>query len=261
MDNALLLYLKKINDKLDNNFSSIQNQLSYIKITVDDILLGRNLSEWIEDLKVHGVNSDTYKSSERMDILIKDRDSCMNPDVESYILKWGIANNKIGIYLNSVIGNVSGVTWSSLATPNDVFSNSKAVDAVFSSATAFNNILNTGGCGQAIIDNYSVTESRITSNPTSRSIINNRKKSEYILNAGSYKEVTRDNVAYYAFHYYVGAAQSASSSVSITVVNGNSISKSVGGSQREEADINKFISKIYASTSTGTVKLDYTDLG
>ena len=248
-------------DELKNTADAILNFASETNIVVKDILQGRQISDWVEDLKTHGTNSDTYKNSERMNALIADRDSCMNPDVESYILKWGIANNKIGIYLNSVIGNVSGVTWSSLTTPNSVFSNSKAVDAVFGSSIAFNNIINTGGCGKAIIDNYSITESRITSNPTSWSIINNRKKSENILNAGIYTEVTRDNIAYYAFHYYVGAAQSASSSVSITVINGNSINKSVGSSGRAEGDINKFISEIYASTSTGTIKLDYTDLG
>lgn len=188
MDNALLLYLKKLEAKIDNldlDVDSVYTLANEIKIISSDILLGRQMSEWITDLKTFGADSDTYKNSERMNALIADTDAAKNPDIESYILQWAIANSKVGVYLNTIIGAVSGVNWSIITTLNQVFSDTKATDAVFGSEIAFANMLDTGGCGTAIIGNYTVTKSRIVSNPVSNKVMNARKKKSNIVNGAN----------------------------------------------------------------------------
>lgn len=253
--------LKAAVDSFGATLDEIQTYANETNVVVKDILSGRQISEWIQDLKTFGTSADTYSNSDRMNTLLADSDAAKNPDVEGYILQWALANNKFGTYLNTAIGTVSGVNWTSLTTPEQVFSNSTAANAVFGSSVAFNNILDTGGCGQAIVDNYTITESLLENNPVSWGILTSRKQRVMVLNAGSYTTVSKDNIAYYLWDYQTGAAQGASASLNITLANGSAVSARAGSQEKKTGEVNGLVTAYTTTTTTGTTYLAYVDLG
>lgn len=188
MDNALLMYLKKMNKKLDDDFLSVQTQLNNIKITVDDILLGRNLSEWIADLAASGVESATYKDSSRMQALTESKDACRNITVNQYIFDWSVNNNKVGTFFGSALGTVSGVTWSNLTTSAKVCANANAFRAVANDTITFTVAVTNNTFRPAIFDNRSVTRSIFESSNVAMTIMKNRKTTKkYTSNSCTWK--------------------------------------------------------------------------
>lgn len=159
MDNALLLHLKKIEKNMSDEFDDVLSAINSIQLRVDDIYFGNQISEWVADLADSGKLSSTYSDFERMNTLIANKDACKNIVVNQHILDWGIENNKVGTFFNSYIGVVSGVTWNSIASINQLCSSSSAFSVVATNSEMFNLVLNNSTARNSIFDNYATTQS------------------------------------------------------------------------------------------------------
>ena len=150
-------------DEFGEMLEDIQTFTNETNVVVKDILSGRQLSEWIADLETSGTASATYADSDRMNALIADTDACKNIKIAQYLLDWAVAHNQTGTYLGACVGNVSGVTWSSLTTPTQVCGNSSAFSAAANNDTAFNAMLGNASCKSAMYNGYATTENVIRS--------------------------------------------------------------------------------------------------
>lgn len=178
MDNALLLYLKKLEQSMYAEFDDVLAAINNVQLRVDDIYFGNQISEWVEDLEAFGTSSTTYNDSTRMSKIIENSDACNNANIAKILLDWSISNNKLGIYCGSAIGNVSGVTWSSLANVNSVCSNSSAIKAVANNSLVFENFFGNASCRSSMFTYYSTTQSAITSSTSAMSFLNGKKQTK-----------------------------------------------------------------------------------
>lgn len=198
MDNALLLYLKKLEAKIDGLDVDIEdlNELALtIKTTVDDVLNGTQLSDWISDLETSGKSSATYNDASRMNTLIANEGACKNTKINQHLFDWSVINNRVGTFYNSGLGAVSGVTWSSILTPAQVSSNSSAFRAVAKNADMFTVFLNNATAKATLWTNSSVTESILASG-TANSVL---KQYATRKTHGSLDNVVPGNVRWFLF--------------------------------------------------------------
>lgn len=141
MDNALLLYIKKILGNLEEinlEFDSVKNTVNNIEVTVNDIYTGNSVTDWINDLVENGTSSDTYKDASRMSILCENKAACTNPSINTLLFNYAIDHSlNIGVFFNQLLGSVSGVDWSSLTTLSHIAKNSSAFKAVADNNSAF----------------------------------------------------------------------------------------------------------------------------
>ena len=148
--------------------NSIDNMYSFVNetnIIVKDILNGKQISEWIDDLITFGESSTTYNDPDRMTTLVEEPSSCKNADATDLILKWAAANNKTGTYFGNLVENTS-ITWSSLTTPASVMSNENAFKAIAEDANALARAMNNTICKTEIYNQRNTTQKVLQSDTT-----------------------------------------------------------------------------------------------
>ena len=74
-----------------NSLKAIGSETNAI---VKDIYEGVQINEWIADLKQSGLQSTTYNTPERMNFLISYESAVLNTDVDDYLIKYVVENNK-----------------------------------------------------------------------------------------------------------------------------------------------------------------------
>lgn len=182
MDNALLLYIKKIIYSL-REMESVYTDIDYIKetvgnikITVEDIYTGNQISDWIKDLETSGASSATYNDPSRMKTLCGNLDAALNGKINTLLFKYAYEKNIMGTLFGTYCGDVSGVNWQSLTTPDSVLRNANAFRAVAKDSTALELCMNHSSFRPKIYNNYSVTESIIASVVNTNSALTKRKR-------------------------------------------------------------------------------------
>lgn len=180
MDNALLLYIKKIIYSL-REMESVYTDIDYIKetvgnikITVEDIYTGNQISEWVSDLTSFGTNSTTYKDASRMNVLITNKDACENASIDDYLFTWAVSNNKTGTFLKNSLASPGSTNWDSLTTPDSIAKNGTAFSTLCNDSRNFELFIGNSTCKTAIWNNSSVTESKLTA--TAKSILSKHAK-------------------------------------------------------------------------------------
>lgn len=167
MDNALLLYIKKIIYSLREmesvyvDIDYIKETVADIKITVEDIYTGNQLSEWIDDLESFGSGSTTYRDAARMNTLITNYEACSNTAIDNHLFNWALVNNKLGTFIGTALNNTS-VSWSSLTTPNSIAANSSAFAAMGRDSRVFGLYFENSTCKQCIWNNRSTVKSGLS---------------------------------------------------------------------------------------------------
>lgn len=186
---------------LQTTVADIQGSTGTIIAICNDILLGRQISEWIADLAASGKSSATYADSSRMQTLIGNTDACKNVTVNQHILDWGIANNKTGTFFNSYLSGTGGVSWSSLTTPNSIFTNATATKAIVNNYSLFEVVFANTTTRQNIFTNRSVTHSVIRNTPNAMTFLNDHSKAGQRISSGisdtSLKGVTKNMFVLY----------------------------------------------------------------
>lgn len=201
-------------DEFGEMLEDIQAFTNETNIVVKDILNGRQLSEWIADLAASGKSSATYADASRMQALIEDKDACKNVTANQYILDWGAANNKVGAFFNSIVGSVSGVTWSSLTTLTQVCSNASAFQAVANDSSAFDVIVTNDLGRDALFSCYSTTESVIADSSVALNILDSMKKTRKFNQADS----SGSNLRWFVLSYTIQSLVSMGNSSEIDIV-------------------------------------------
>lgn len=186
---------------IETSFAEIQGNTSTILSVVNDILLGRQLSEWIADLAASGKQSGTYANAERMNALIADADACKNITVNQHILDWGIANNKTGVFYKSYLGTASGATWDSLTTPTSICTNSTAFSAICNNSAVLDVTYENSTMRKNIFTNRSATHSILRKSSTAMSLLQSKaQRGQRItsgINTDRYKSVTKNMFVLY----------------------------------------------------------------
>lgn len=145
-------------DVFGEMLEDIQAFTNETNVVVKDILNGRQLSEWIDDLKSFGSNSTTYRDATRMNTLITNYDACSNMAIDNHLFNWALANNKLGTFIGTALNNTS-VSWSNLTTPNSIAANSSAFAAMGRDSRVFGLYFENSTCKQCIWDNRSTVKS------------------------------------------------------------------------------------------------------
>lgn len=166
----------------------IQAFTNETNVVVKDILNGRQISEWIADLAASGKSSATYADASRMQALAEDTDACKNVQVSQHIFDWCVTNNKVGTYYNSIFGAVSGVPWSSLTAPAQVFANATAFGKVANDSTTFETLLNNATAKAELWNQSGVTESVLASSPVALSHLSSLSVSESTSLGGTFNK-------------------------------------------------------------------------
>lgn len=242
MDNALLLYLKKLEASMSAEFDDVLAAINNVQLRVDDIYFGNQISEWIEDLNSSGKNSLTYQDSVKMNTLISNTAACNDSRVAIYLLEWAIDNNKVGIFYGSSVGDAGEITWDSLATLDSVMSNNAAFTEIANNYTAITASLNLKDGRDSIISNYSVTENIIRASDTSLSSLKTIKKSGSISSGTVEKPM-----------FLLSASSSNLAGISIYTKSGGKIY----GTQIYN-NLNRFITKI-ESVQNKSMSYEYVD--
>ncbi len=239
MDNALLLYLKKLEESLYKEFDDVLAAISNVQLRVDDIYFGNQLSEWVADLEAFGKSSVTYKDPSRMSMVVASVDACKNENISNIILEWAVANNKTGTYFGSILNNPSGVSWTSLSTPANVMGNSSAFKLIAKDTYALSKVMGNSNCKVQIFEQRSVTQSVITSNSD---ILANLKKyqtrKKASISDGHMSESWSGK--YFVFLVYFHSDYNASGEVKL-----NAARVWSGAPDRTSVNINKFGDYLY----------------
>lgn len=164
MDNALLLYLKKLEQSMYAEFNDVLAAISNVQLRVDDIYFGNQLSEWVSDLETFGKSSVTYQDASRMSTIVSSVDACKNENISTMILEWAVSNNKVGTYFGSILNNPASVSWTSLSTPANVMGNSSAFTLIGKDANALSKVMNNSNCKIQIYNQRGTTQNVIRSN-------------------------------------------------------------------------------------------------
>lgn len=175
MDNALLLYLKKLEQNMHSEFTDVITAISNVQLRVDDIYLGSQVSDWVTDLETFGTSSVTYGDPTRMNVIVANSSACKNNDISSIILDWAIANNKAGTYFGSIFENDASVAWNTLSTIANVMGNNAAFSKIANDSFAFEKSMNNSSCRNAIYNAKSVTESIINNSSVAKTELGKRK--------------------------------------------------------------------------------------
>lgn len=164
MDNALLLYLKKLEQSMYAEFNDVLAAISNVQLRVDDIYFGNQLSEWVSDLETFGKSSVTYQDASRMSTIVSSVDACKNENISTMILEWAVSNNKVGTYFGSILNNPASVSWTSLSTPANVMGNSSAFTLIGKDTNALSKVMNNSNCKIQIYNQRGTTQNVIRSN-------------------------------------------------------------------------------------------------
>lgn len=156
---------------LENNVTELQGDTSTIISICNDILSGKQLSEWISDLAASGKSSATYSNSERMTALIGDNDACKNVSINQYIMDWGAENNKLGEFFKTYLNNDTQVSWSTLKTPTSVCSNSAAFTKIANDLDLFTACYNNATMRATIFNCCKTTENIIVNSTVAMSFM------------------------------------------------------------------------------------------
>lgn len=184
MDNALLLYIKKILGNLEEinlEFDSVKNTVNNIEVTVNDIYTGNSVTDWIADLVENGTSSDTYKDASRMALLCENKAACTNPSINTILFNYAVSNSlNVGNFYNQLLGSVSGVNWSSLSTISSISANSAAFSAVANNASAFKMFFDNSQGRQSLWTNRTTTQSVLASSSTALTEMKKSSKTENV---------------------------------------------------------------------------------
>ena len=189
--------------KLDELLARAENLMDRVEDTylvTKDILLGTQISDWIEDLKTSGTESATYSDADRMNVLIANNDAANNNAIAKHLVSWAVSNNKYGTYCRGACGGIDGVAWDSLTTPNEVMGNATAFTAVCENSVAAKATMENGPCKNAIWDKANITEACIRSSSSMKSVLTSKSARTNVNVSTSGKkwfliqiEVSRDN--------------------------------------------------------------------
>ena len=239
MDNALLLYLKKLEQSMYAEFDDVLAAISNVQLRVDDIYFGNQLSEWVSDLETFGKSSVTYQDASRMSAIVSSVDACKNENISTMILEWAVSNNKVGTYFGSILDNPTSVSWASLSTPANVIGNSSAFTLIGKDTNALSKVMNNSNCKVQIFNQRGTTESVIRSN--SDILENLRKyKTQKKASIKDSNKVAEWNGNYFVFLVYFANDYKASGSVKM----GSSTIWS-GAPDGTSENINKFANYLY----------------
>lgn len=178
LDNLLARHaeLKVVVDAFGQTLNEVQRYVNETNIVVKDILEGKQISTWVDDLSASGKNSATYKDASRMNALLGSKDACRNNKVSQHIFDFAVANNKTGTYFGTALDNTGGVSWAALTPPASVCGNTAAFSLVakdaITSAAAFGN----APFRTDMFNNYTKTQSVILSSQHMMNAANSVKK-------------------------------------------------------------------------------------
>lgn len=167
-----------IDDKLSSLILSVNSVKSVVADTntiVKDIYEGVQINEWIADLKQSGLQSTTYNTPERMDFLISYESAVLNTDVDDYLIKYVVENNKnLGQFIGIIISSEksTSVSWPSLTTIDSICKNTQAFTELVQSSTAFDIVLKGAKPKTALYSNVSITKPVLNSNASAKNILN-----------------------------------------------------------------------------------------
>lgn len=239
MDNALLLYLKKLEQSMYAEFNDVLAAISNVQLRVDDIYFGNQLSEWVSDLETFGKSSVTYKDASRMSTIVSSVDACKNENISTMILEWAVSNNKVGTYFGSILNNPASVSWTSLSTPANVMGNSSAFTLIGKDTNALSKVMNNSNCKIQIYNQRGTTQNVIRSN--SDILENLRKyKTQKRASISSDNKTTEWSGKYFVFLVYFNNDYKADGSVKM----GSSTIWS-GAPDGTSENINKFADYLY----------------
>lgn len=239
MDNALLLYLKKLEQSMYAEFNDVLAAISNVQLRVDDIYFGNQLSEWVSDLETFGKSSVTYKDASRMSTIVSSVDACKNENISTMILEWAVSNNKVGTYFGSILNNPASVSWTSLSTPANVMGNSSAFTLIGKDTNALSKVMNNSNCKIQIYNQRGTTQNVIRSN--SDILENLRKyKTQKRASISSDNKTTEWSGNYFVFLVYFNNDYKADGSVKM----GSSTIWS-GAPDGTSENINKFADYLY----------------
>lgn len=239
MDNALLLYLKKLEQSMYAEFNDVLAAISNVQLRVDDIYFGNQLSEWVSDLETFGKSSVTYQDASRMSTIVSSVDACKNENISTMILEWAVSNNKVGTYFGSILNNPASVSWTSLSTPANVMGNSSAFTLIGKDTNALSKVMNNSNCKIQIYNQRGTTQNVIRSN--SDILENLRKyKTQKRASISNDNKTTEWSGNYFVFLVYFDAAYKADGSVKM----GSSTIWS-GAPAGTSENINKFADYLY----------------
>ncbi len=238
--------------KLDELLARAENLMDRVEDTyliTKDILLGTQISDWIEDLKTSGTESATYSDADRMNTLIANNDAVNNVNITQYLCDWAVANNKVGTYFGALLGNVSGVTWNSLSTAAQVCGNVTAFTGIANNNTAISVSLSNSVMRQAMYNAYTTTESILVASSVAMNVVRSlatvkdlNDNAATIGGSGSpYKMFMLEASCGTVINKYDART------VTATLASGSQISESLYTSrmnERETWTVNKFVSKI-----------------
>lgn len=150
--------LKVAVDAFGQTLNEVRAYANETNIIVKDILSGKQLSAWINDLAASGKNSATYKDASRMNTLLGSKDACRNNKVSQHIFDFAVANNKTGAYFGMVLDNAGDINWNTLSTPESVCSNVATFAEVVQDEIAYSVSVGNYAFKSAIYENHEITE-------------------------------------------------------------------------------------------------------
>lgn len=174
---ALEAKAKLIDDKLSGLILSVNSVKSVVTDTntiVTDIYQGVQINEWIADLKASGLQSTTYNTPDRMNYLIYYQSAVLNADVNRYLMKYVSDNGKnIGKFIGLIISSetTTTVSWESLTTLNDIFSNVQAFTELTNSSAAFDLILKGAKPKTALYSNVAIVKPILNANAAAKNTL------------------------------------------------------------------------------------------
>lgn len=213
--------LKVAVDAFGQTLNEVQRYANETNIVVKDILTGRQISAWVDDLAASGKNSATYKDASRMNALLESKGACRNNKVSQHIFDFAVANNKTGTYFGTALDNAGGVSWATLTTPASVCGNTAAFSLVAKDEIAFDVCVGNNTFKPAIYQNANTLESSIASSPAAIKAFEKRK-----VNLGALKWNGSESKSANGFYLYV---EWASFYCSCTVKNNGTNKKTIEG--------------------------------
>ena len=260
MDNALLLYIKKILGNLEEinlEFDSVKNTVNNIEVTVNDIYTGNSVTDWIADLVENGTSSDTYKDASRMALLCENKAACTNPSINTILFNYAVSNSlNVGNFYNQLLGSVSGVNWSSLSTISSISANSAAFSAVANNASAFEMFFNNSQGKQSLWTNRATTQNILASSSVATTEMKKHQevKSMYLGMSGSHDDFT-ENMFVLSGRY---STERSNWHSKLVLYNNASSVYSYEYYGTEETNINKFVTRgefIWGLGTSAEIKL------
>ena len=181
--------LKVAVDAFGQTLNEVQRYANETNIVVKDILTGRQISAWVDDLSASGKNSATYKDASRMNALLGSKDACRNNKVSQHIFDFAVANNKTGTYFGTGLDNTGGVSWAALTTPASVCGNTAAFGALVDDPIAFEVSVNHAVFRKQIYTSLSTTRIHLIGSENALSIMRAKKKRKNITPPYQYYQV------------------------------------------------------------------------